>query len=75
MFLWRVCAAAARARAAELLPHCPTPPPLLPLTAPCSLSDISHLEAARLSISDSRYEKPNAFGDHPRPSGIKANFR
>lgn len=39
------------------------------------LSDISHLEAARLSISDSRYEKPNAFGDHPRPSGIKANFR
>lgn len=55
----------------------PNPPPLslFPLAALRSLSDISHLEAAGLCISDSRYEKPNAFGDHARPSGIKANFR
>ncbi|GAB0492741.1 hypothetical protein MMPV_004010 [Pyropia vietnamensis] len=39
------------------------------------LGDISHLEVAGLRIPNSRYEKPNVFGGHARPSGIKANFR
>lgn len=55
-------------------PSAPPPPPLR-RAAPRSLGDISHLEAAGLRIPDSKYEKPNVYGAHARPSGIKANFR
>jgi hypothetical protein len=39
-----------------------------------AVSDVGHLYAEGLTISNSKYEKPNRFTSEPRPSGIKANF-
>lgn len=38
------------------------------------VSDLSHLYAEGLSLPDSKYERPNRYGNWKRPSGIKANF-
>ena len=39
-----------------------------------SVSDVGHLYAEGLALQNSKYEKPNVYGDWKRPSGIKANF-
>lgn len=38
------------------------------------ISDTGHLYAQCLTTVNSKYEKPNVFGNWTRPSGIKANF-
>lgn len=38
------------------------------------ISDIGHLYANDLTLSISKYERPNTYGNWKRPSGIKANF-
>lgn len=38
------------------------------------VSDLSHLYAEGLTLANSKYERPNAYGAWKRPSGIKANF-
>lgn len=38
------------------------------------ISDTGHLFAKGLSLSTSKYEQPNVYGNWKRPSGIKANF-
>jgi len=38
------------------------------------MGDVGHLYADKLKIPNSKYERKNQFGDHKRPSGIKANF-
>lgn len=38
------------------------------------VSDLSHLYKEGLTLPDSKYERPNVYGNWKRPSGIKANF-
>lgn len=38
------------------------------------VGDVGHLHAAGLSLPNSKYERPNVYGNWKRPSGIKANF-
>lgn len=38
------------------------------------IGDVGHLYAEGLVMPNSKYEKPNKYGDWKRPSGIKANF-
>lgn len=39
-----------------------------------AIGDVGHLYAEGLLLPNSKYEKPNQFGDWQRPSGIRANF-
>lgn len=38
------------------------------------VGDLGHLYQAGLTLSISKYERPNVYGNWKRPSGIKANF-
>lgn len=38
------------------------------------IGDVGHLYAKELRLSNSKYERPNVYGNWKRPSGIKANF-
>lgn len=38
------------------------------------ISDTGHLYSNDIQLSISKYERPNAYGNWKRPSGIKANF-